>query len=586
MHQHPYEAIVIGGGAAGLSAAQSLGRALRRTLVIDSGSPRNRFASHMHNALGLDGTPPEEFLARGRAEAERYGATIRSGTVRTVRDAPGRHGEEPADPGALLEVVLEGGEVLATRALVVATGVADVLPEIPGLAERWGATVLHCPYCHGWEVRGARIAVVTTSPLGLHQAKLLRQWSDRVTVFTAGLLGPEGSALDAESERGLRARGVRLVSEPVVEILGEPADDAGRAGPVTAVRTADGREYPVDAVFTMGRMAPRDGFLEGVGVARAETPVGAFPELDPMGRTSHPRIWVAGNAASPAASVPMVMGAGTFAGAAVNAALVDEDLALAARRLATESPESPDGTPMAPHATHRHGGRPAGGGPANGGAAGADPMAVDPAEDPRDFWERRYGDAGPVWSGRVNTALAEVVAAWDDAAGRALDLGCGEGGDAIWLAERGWRATGLDLSETAVARARAAAAARGADGAEFRATDLGAWAEADPGDEAYELVAASFLQSPVALPRETILRAATARVAPGGRIVVISHAAPPSWASGHPGPFPSPDSELAALALDPAQWAVEFAEVRRRDATAPDGSPATLEDTVVVARRK
>ena len=311
-----WDAVVIGGSAAGLSAAQALGRALRRTLVIDAGSPRNRFAAHMHNVLGHDGTPPSELVARGREEAACYGVAFREAAVRAVRDGDGAAGSAPA-----LRIELDDGDALAARAVIVATGVSDELPAIPGLAEHWGSGVLHCPYCHGWEERGGRLAVLTTSPLGLHQAKLLRQWSDDLTVFTAGL-----GELDAETEALLLARGVRLVAEPVAEVRG----DGSR---VSAVRTVTGEEYAVDAIFTASETVPRDDFLDGLGLRRAEA-AGSAPVLavDAMGRTSHPRIWAAGNVVTPFAPVPMVMGAGTLAGAVVNAALVEEDFALAAAR--------------------------------------------------------------------------------------------------------------------------------------------------------------------------------------------------------------------------------------------------------------
>lgn len=537
-----WDAIVIGGSAAGLSAAQALGRSLRRTLVIDAGRPRNRFAEHMHNVLGHDGTPPEELVARGREEAWRYGVEFREGSVRAVRDADE---SRTGTPRSVL-VELESGETFEARALVVATGLGDVLPAIPGLAEHWGSGVLHCPYCHGWEVRGQRLAVLTASPLGLHQAKLLRQWSDDLVVFSAGLGG-----IDAETERALTARGIVIEPDPVVEIAG----DGSR---VVSVSTETGREYAVDAVFTTSETVPHDAFLAELGLERAETPAGSFIAVDAMGRTSHPRIWSVGNVVNPSASVPMVMGAGAFAGAAVNMTLVDEDFALAA-----------DGAGAADEA-----------GDADGtGAADEDPVA---------FWEHRYAGAGRIWSGRVNRTLADVVGPLTP--GRSLDLGCGEGGDVLWLAEHGWDATGIDLSETAIDRAKAAAAERGLDRARFAAADLGAWIE-DPHRVAaaagtFDLVTASFLQSPVELPRQRILRTAAERVAPGGRLVVISHAAPPPWAQGHRGgQFPTPESELALLALDPERWAVT-AEVRSREAVAPDGTPSVLDDTVVVAQRR
>lgn len=232
------------------------------------------------------------------------------------------------------------------------------------------------------------------------------------------------------------------------------------------------------------------------------------------------------------------------------------------------------------HDRHGHGG------PGHGAQAQADPNQA-----PAEFWERRYSEAGPVWSGRVNRALADAVA--DLPPGRSLDLGCGEGGDVVWLAERGWEATGIDLSPTAAARGRAAAVDRGLpDGrTRFVAADLVDWtarpAEIDGSDRPFDLVSASFLQSPVQLPRERILRAAADRVAPGGHLVLISHAEPPSWARGGHGPaqFPSPESELAALDLDPAEWEVVRADVVERDATRPDGEPAVLSDTVVIVRR-
>lgn len=538
----PWDAIVIGGSAAGLSAAQALGRSLRRTLVIDAGEPRNRFASHMHNLLGHDGSSPEQLVARGRAEAEAYGVVFRSGSVRAVRDGanPGPHGTAGASPRTV-QVELESGEMVAARALIVATRLRDVLAPIPGLAEHWGSGVLHCPYCHGWEVRGQRIAVLTTSPLGVHQAKLLRQWSDDLVVFSAGL-----GEVDTDTARAFTARGVDLVPDPVAEIVG----DGSR---VTAVRTETGQEFAVDAVFTSSETVPHDDFLAELGLERSEGPAGSFLTIDGMSRTSHPRIWAAGNVVNSFASVPMVMGAGTFAGAAVNAALVEEDFALAAE---TEHAG----------AAHEH---------------------VDPNEDPVTFWERRYAGEAPVWSGRVNPTLADVVADWEP--GTSLDLGCGEGGDVLWLAARGWQALGIDLSETAIARAREAAAEREGIDARFIAGDLGEWVghpQHVPGAAgSFDLVTASFLQSPVELPRERILRAAADHVAPGGRLVVISHAAPPAGAADHPGPFPSPESELALLALDPEQWAVT-AEVRTREATGLDGDPCTLDDTIVVAERR
>ena len=225
------------------------------------------------------------------------------------------------------------------------------------------------------------------------------------------------------------------------------------------------------------------------------------------------------------------------------------------------------------------------------GLAGGAAHRHGATEAPIAFWERRYAGAEPIWSGRVNAALAAVVDELEP--GVSLDLGCGEGGDVRWLASRGWRATGIELSPTAVARAEAAATEVGlaAERARFIVADLGEWAD-DPaeidggGTRGFDLVTASFFQSPVELPRERILRAAMTRVAPGGNLVLVSHAAAPSWAPGHGGDFPSPDSELALLAPSAAEWETLVSEVRSRAITGPDGEPAELDDTVVVLRRR
>ncbi|ACQ80381.1 Methyltransferase type 12 [Beutenbergia cavernae DSM 12333] len=201
------------------------------------------------------------------------------------------------------------------------------------------------------------------------------------------------------------------------------------------------------------------------------------------------------------------------------------------------------------------------------------------------FWESRYGEEGQVWSGKPNDVLVSVAA--DLPPGRALDLGCGEGGDAIWLALRGWEVTGVDVSTAALARAADAARRAGVPEGRIRweAADLATRSDGDT----YDLVTAFFLHSPVEIPRSTILQRAARRVAPGGRLLVVTHAAAPSWSDAHDHHgyrFLSPDEEVAALDLDPEAWDVVVSELRRRDTTGPDGRPATLDDGVVLARRR
>lgn len=211
-------------------------------------------------------------------------------------------------------------------------------------------------------------------------------------------------------------------------------------------------------------------------------------------------------------------------------------------------------------------------------------MMSDVRDEVFSFWEAKYGSQDGIWSGHVNAALATVAA--DLTPGRALDLGCGEGGDALWLAERGWTVTGIDVSPTALARAQAAAERAGLqDVTSWVATDLENWSCSHPAD----LVSACFLQSPVNLDRIAVLRRAAELVAAGGHLLVVSHAEAPPWAEpGHGlhADFPTPEGEVADLALAPDQWQTVFAEKRARPAFSPDGEPAELVDSVVLLRRR
>ena len=207
-------------------------------------------------------------------------------------------------------------------------------------------------------------------------------------------------------------------------------------------------------------------------------------------------------------------------------------------------------------------------------------MPTDDVTLPAEFWEDRYASAAKVWSGKVNHAIVQVVSTLDP--GRSLDLGCGEGGDVVWLAQRGWDATGVDISATATRRAAEGASAAGIadDRIHFEAADLGTWTPT----EMYDLVTASFLQSPVELPRADILGRVAEHVVPGGRLLIVAHAGMPPWSThAHHQEFPTPDEEVAALGL--AGWTVEIAEVRSHEAAGPDGQHATLDDTVVLLRR-
>ena len=303
-----YDVVVVGGGAAGLSGAVALARSRRSVLVVDAGDPRNAPAGHVHNFLTRDGTPPAELYAAGRAEVTRYGGTVETGRVTALsRD----------DGGGLFRVDI-GHRTVAARRLLVATGVRDELPDVPGLAARWGIDVVHCPYCHGWEVRDQRIGVLATGPAAVHQALLFSQLSPHVT-----LLQHTGPEPDDEQGKQLKARGITIIEEKVEEI---EADASG----LTGVRLAGGRHLALDAVVVAPRMAARADLLVPLGLKPAELRVGEYSigthiEADPSGATAVPGVWVAGNLANPQAQVIAAAAAGLAAGAIINYDLILEE---------------------------------------------------------------------------------------------------------------------------------------------------------------------------------------------------------------------------------------------------------------------
>lgn len=297
-----YEVIVIGGGAAGLSAALVLGRARRRTLVIDAGEPRNAPAAHMQGYLTRDGMPPAEFLAIGREEIARYG-------VELVAD-------RAVDVTADFTVTLASGRTVRARRLVIATGLKDELPPVPGVAERFGRDVLHCPYCHGWEVRDQAFGVLATTPLSVHQALMVSQWSKDVTLF---LHEVAESDLSDDDVRRLAAANVKVVPGEVAELV--VTEDR-----LTAVRLKDGETFAREIVFTAPRAVPRTDLLARLGAQLNETPFGSYPVVDPTGQTTVPGVWAAGNAMGFGEQVINAAAGGYRAAATINGELLMADL--------------------------------------------------------------------------------------------------------------------------------------------------------------------------------------------------------------------------------------------------------------------
>ncbi|MBW5425376.1 FAD-binding protein, partial [Streptomyces sp. BG9H] len=305
-----YDVVVIGGGAAGLSAGLVLGRSRRRVLVVDAGEPRNAPAAHMQGYLSRDGMPPAQFLAEGRRELARYG----------VEMVPGRVVEVAPDGDGEFDVRLADGGAVHARRVVMATGLVDELPPVPGVAERWGRDVLHCPYCHGWEVRDQAFGVLAPEPFAGHQALLLTQWSKDVTLF----LHTVRELPDAEWER-LAAAGVSVVEGEVAGL--ETEDDR-----LTGVRLADGRFFPRSVLFIAAKPVPRDDLLTALGAQTKDTPAGPYPAVDEAGRTTVPGVWAVGNAAGPTEQVINAASAGYRAGLLINAELVMADIETKAAR--------------------------------------------------------------------------------------------------------------------------------------------------------------------------------------------------------------------------------------------------------------
>ncbi|MEU6879548.1 NAD(P)/FAD-dependent oxidoreductase [Streptomyces sp. NPDC046712] len=305
-HSGPYDVVVVGGGAAGLSAALVLGRSRRRTLVIDAGEPRNAPAAHMQGFLSRDGMSPADFLEVGRREIAAYGVEWTAGRVTAA--VPRSDG-----PDGFVVTVDDGRRVEARR-LVVTTGLVDELPEIDGLAERWGREVLHCPYCHGWEVRDRAFGVIAHPVMSVHQAVVVSQWSDDVTLFLH-----TADELSAEDRARVATAGVEVVTGEVAGLVVE--DDR-----FTGVRMADGRVVEREVLFVGPRMTPRDDLLTALGAATRETPLGTFVAVDETGRTSVPGVWAAGNAIGAQEQVINAASGGYRAGVAINMELIMSDL--------------------------------------------------------------------------------------------------------------------------------------------------------------------------------------------------------------------------------------------------------------------
>ncbi|MGS0688370.1 NAD(P)/FAD-dependent oxidoreductase [Nakamurella sp. GG22] len=292
-----YDVAVIGGGSAGLSAAVALGRFARSVVVIDNSAPRNAVAGHVHNLLTRDGTDPVELYRLGRMEVERYGGRLVTGTVSSVRGSVGAF------------IVQLDSRVIRAARIVVATGGRDELPDVPGLASRWGKDVVHCPFCHGFEVRDQRIGVLATGPMAVHQAMMFRLLSPHVTVLAHTAPPP------ADQCKDLAERGMTVVTGTVAEVLSH--DDR-----LTGIRLEDGNHVDLEALVVATTVHTRADFLAPLGLRPSDFVVnghvmGTRIDTGPNGSTTVPGVWIAGNAGEPMAQVVNAAAGGLAAASAI-----------------------------------------------------------------------------------------------------------------------------------------------------------------------------------------------------------------------------------------------------------------------------
>ncbi len=505
---------VIGGSAAGLAAALQLGRQRRSVIVVDSGEPRNAPAAHMHGYLSREGLPPSELITVGREEVRSYGGEVLAGrAIDVTRTDDDR-----------FRVELTGGHVIVARRLLAATGLVDELPDIEGLAPHWGGDVIHCPFCHGYEIRDRRVVHIITHPMGLHPAELVRHLTDRYTLVLH-------SGIDAEDPElaDLRAAGVVIVDARVSRLI------TGVDGHVEAVQLTSGARLEADAVMIGTSFRARAEPFVSIGLSTVAHPsgLGDVVAVDATGATDVAGVYAAGNVTDPSHQVSQAAAHGSFVGAMISFALAHDDLVAAERPCANEAD-----------------------------------------------WDHRYSGE-QMWSGNPNGTLVREISGARP--GRALDIGAGEGGDAVWLAEQGWDVTANDISQNALDRVIAEAERRGLR-IEANRADANAL---DPfPSAAYDLVSADYASIPRTHDDRGVDNLINV-VAPGGTLLVVSHDLEAMRAATgrafDPDAYVRVEDVARALAAD-SDWDIEVNGPRSR----PPGAISThhVDDIVLRARRR
>ena len=296
-----HDAIIIGGSFAGLSAGMYVARARRSVCIVDTGSPRNRFAAHSHGFFAQDGSEPGTMLATARSQVAAYPTAtfIEGEAISAAREQDG------------FSVGLTTGEALESTRLVLAFGISDELPAIPGLAERWGRSVLHCPYCHGYEFSGQRLGVLNVSPRSLHQAMLVAEWGP-TTLYLNGASHPDDASL-AE----LQKRGVAIEPAPVGALQGEGAR-------LSVIELTDGRTLAIDALYLGPRTRLNSRIAQVLGCELDDGIFGSIIRTDDAKMTTVPGVYAAGDITRDVHNATWASADGVTAGMALHRSLVSD----------------------------------------------------------------------------------------------------------------------------------------------------------------------------------------------------------------------------------------------------------------------
>ena len=289
-----FDVIILGGSFAGLSAALQLGRARRTVLVIDAGERRNRFASVSHGFLGRDGVAPGEIIAEATSQLARYV------TVATLKGSASKVGR--TEEGFYVET---HNDTFHGKRLILAAGVVDILPDIPGLADRWGISIFHCPYCHGYELERGPIGVLATSALSMHHAMMLPDWGPTTLLLNDSFIPDEAQ------RSALAGRGVSVEEGRVRQIFGQRP----------TIELANGRTIEFAGIFTLSRTMGGP-IAEQLGCELKDGPLGKFIGVDEQQQTSVPRVFACGDVARAAGSIVLAVSDGSMAGVAAHRSLI------------------------------------------------------------------------------------------------------------------------------------------------------------------------------------------------------------------------------------------------------------------------